>query len=495
MKIIYILLLISLFINHSFSQENIINELGYKGKFIVRDTDLRERLVIEDEEITIFGNLKLNTLPYADLSYLHVVWDINDKQLKILNMDRSGYGLNEENWHKISRDGVDENGNIVNTSINSANSVNWNELHTDNGYISLGPANTKYAHIHTDKSWFLFTKTVRLKYGILESHNTDLKFRTGSKTRIFTSYSTGNVGIGTELPSAKLEVAGQVKITGGSPGDGKVLTSDGTGLATWQTPTSGGGGSNSLWIEAGDDVYRSTGNVGIGTSSPSEKLEIAGSAIIGDENNSSYLNVGNNYFSSSAGSLNPGVYLFKSDQLSYGMKLQYTDNEYGTMMFGPYSANHFLSFGKVGPSLQDDSMIEYMRIDLDNGNVGIGTSNPQAKLDVNGTACVTRYSTKNVYTITNNTWDLSQGNIAEITFTSSINPISITSDGCIGTFVLIVKKSGSCSSCSLDIQGANILWAYGTAPTLSSGSNTTDVISLIAVGNNTYYGYSANNFY
>ncbi|MFA5459798.1 MAG: hypothetical protein WC283_00445 [Candidatus Paceibacterota bacterium] len=51
-------------------------------------------------------------------------------------------------------------------------------------------------------------------------------------------YNTGNVGIGTTSPGAKLEVAGNIKITGGSPGSGKVLTSDASGLASWSAPSS-----------------------------------------------------------------------------------------------------------------------------------------------------------------------------------------------------------------------------------------------------------------
>jgi len=54
---------------------------------------------------------------------------------------------------------------------------------------------------------------------------------------------SGNIGIGTTNPTAKLEVAGQIKITGGSPGAGKVLTSDSTGLASWQPIPSGGSGA------------------------------------------------------------------------------------------------------------------------------------------------------------------------------------------------------------------------------------------------------------
>ncbi len=43
-----------------------------------------------------------------------------------------------------------------------------------------------------------------------------------------------NVGIGTSTPSAMLEVNGQIKINGGTPAAGEVLTSDASGLATWE---------------------------------------------------------------------------------------------------------------------------------------------------------------------------------------------------------------------------------------------------------------------
>lgn len=50
--------------------------------------------------------------------------------------------------------------------------------------------------------------------------------------------SNGNVGIGiTTTADAKLDVEGQIKIRGGSPGNGKILTSDASGLATWEDNT------------------------------------------------------------------------------------------------------------------------------------------------------------------------------------------------------------------------------------------------------------------
>ena len=44
-----------------------------------------------------------------------------------------------------------------------------------------------------------------------------------------------NLGVGVADPAAKVEVNGQVMITGGNPQNGYVLTTDATGLATWKS--------------------------------------------------------------------------------------------------------------------------------------------------------------------------------------------------------------------------------------------------------------------
>jgi len=61
-----------------------------------------------------------------------------------------------------------------------------------------------------------------------------LVFRTNRAIRMVIR-ETGDVGIGTINPGAKLEIAGDIKIVDGTQGAGKVLTSDATGWASWQT--------------------------------------------------------------------------------------------------------------------------------------------------------------------------------------------------------------------------------------------------------------------
>lgn len=95
---------------------------------------------------------------------------------------------------------------------------------------------------------------------------------------IFGDLSAGRVGISTASPGATLHVNGQFKITDGSQGAGKVLTSDAAGNATWQP---GGGGGDNL----GSHVATTTlqmGSYGVNTSSDitAARYQIAGSTVL-----------------------------------------------------------------------------------------------------------------------------------------------------------------------------------------------------------------------
>jgi hypothetical protein len=91
--------------------------------------------------------------------------------------------------------------------------------------------------------------------------------------------NSGNIGIGTATPAAKLDVQGSAIITGAlqfSNGatDGYVLTSDASGNATWAAAP---GGADGDWTINGNDIYSAvSGNVGIGTSAPATKLDVTG---------------------------------------------------------------------------------------------------------------------------------------------------------------------------------------------------------------------------
>lgn len=58
----------------------------------------------------------------------------------------------------------------------------------------------------------------------------------GSINGINGATASVNVGIGTTTPTARLDVNGTFKIADGTQGTGKILTSDATGLASWQQP-------------------------------------------------------------------------------------------------------------------------------------------------------------------------------------------------------------------------------------------------------------------
>lgn len=91
-----------------------------------------------------------------------------------------------------------------------------------------------------------------------------LNFYTANSAARMTVTTAGNVGVGTTTPAQKLSVAGTIQSTSGG-----FMFPDGSVQSTAAT---GGGG---FWSASGINIFNNnTGNVGIGTSAPNAKLAL-----------------------------------------------------------------------------------------------------------------------------------------------------------------------------------------------------------------------------
>jgi hypothetical protein len=87
-------------------------------------------------------------------------------------------------------------------------------ISTGNGYVDVGPQNTDWSHFITDRPRFYFNKGITVDTGNIGSYNGDLNLQTSGTTRMTILNSNGNVGIGTTNPGEKLEVSGNIKLSG-----------------------------------------------------------------------------------------------------------------------------------------------------------------------------------------------------------------------------------------------------------------------------------------
>ncbi len=175
-----------------------------------------------------------------------------------------------------------------------------------------------------------------------------------NRSNALTVLKNGNTGIGTHQPTQKLDIDGQIRIRGGNPGVGKVLTSNADGTATWQTP--GAGGGSTYWSASGNNVYNTnTGNIGIGTTSPGgHKLRVVGSG---------------------SGSSNTAAYIENTN--ANGIALRATTNSSdGTALFTQQGGSgYILRCDGYDPNW-------YVAMVVKGRRMGIGTANPVAGLHV-----------------------------------------------------------------------------------------------------------------
>ncbi len=184
------------------------------------------------------------------------------------------------------------------------------------------------------------------------------------------SITSGSMGIGTTSPMAPVEV----RTT--SPSRNLVMSGPGAGIWSFFDTTGGkylwdiSGGTNSFQISrSGLDypltISLETGNIGIGTTTPSQALEVNGNALVDDQ-----LIVSNQI--TSAGT---------AAALTFQCR---TNSEVNWQWRADTTRADFGSFGGGGPT-------DALSI-LQSGNIGIGTTTPATALQVNGTVTASGFS-------------------------------------------------------------------------------------------------------
>ena len=250
----------------------------------------------------------------------------------------------------------------------------------------------------------------------IRARNLNLQGNNGSGITINTS---GNVGIGTTSPSNKLDIVGSVNVN-----DTSFFRYNGdTGLIGSATSIAGGN-SIQLGIRAANDILfatggftermriASTGNVGIGTTSPGNKLQIGSVGSTGYSGNAVAWGDGTRagaiYIDSTAS------WLYASgDQIfapGTGEKVRITSSgNVGIGTTSPSQKLHVFSAGYPQMRLQSNGGTWQVGVSTGNdlafrkgtsgsnyplwldssGNVGIGTTSPSTKLDVSGVITAT----------------------------------------------------------------------------------------------------------
>ena len=104
---------------------------------------------------------------------------------------------------------------LLYTSLNVQSQSTVDELSnrvkvtTPSGYIDIGPQNENWAHIYTDRSNFIFNKTIYSHNGFFSANSSNkLNLQTDGTTRLTILNSNGRVGIGTSSPQEALHLEG-----------------------------------------------------------------------------------------------------------------------------------------------------------------------------------------------------------------------------------------------------------------------------------------------
>jgi hypothetical protein len=184
----------------------------------------------------------------------------------------------------------------------------------------------------------------------------DMLFQTGGSgvlngTTRMTILANGNVGIGATAPGYKLDLqGGQINSSGG-------LCIAGDCKTAWSQV----GGSQ--WTTAGSNVHYGTGNVGVGTSTPSYRLDVVSGSQWAARFKKTDATNGGILIDSTTG-YNPNVALSVNGVIKWYMNSNVSSGD-ALQFWESTGTNPRLTIAQAG-------------------NVGIGTTNPTEKLELSG---------------------------------------------------------------------------------------------------------------
>ena len=266
-----------------------------------------------------------------------------------------------------------------------------NQYSAVNGDVGIGTdsPNQKLQVHDAAATWVQVTNTASgtdagdgLLMGLSSSNEAQLRVRENSPLVFLTNdaeqmriSNDGKVGIGTVMPADQLHVEGSIRMVDGNQQEGFIPVSDANGKMTFTNPDSLNTDDND-WVINGTEMYNNNiGNVGIGTTTPLQRLHIAGGSTMFSVNNASR-GIKITPFDDGDGG---GSIFFKEEASNFwGMTMGYNGGNDNDILNWPANSFNIASHN-------NDSIGEIaFSIPRVSGFVGLGVTDPTERLHVSG---------------------------------------------------------------------------------------------------------------
>ena len=326
--------------------------------------------------------------------------------------------------------------------------------------------------VPTTSKTYVVTNGTTGGFGITvkKSGGTGVTVAAGETAIVFYNTVTGDVAKVTSTVNVSSFSAGTTGLTPSTATTGAVTlagtlatTNGGTGLTSF-TANGVVYASSTSALATGSALYFDGTNLGVGTTSPATKLHVVGTGALARVTNTS-----------ATGYATLQTFNDSGINASFGM---------GGSTASLFANSAFIDVGGVYPIVFAINDVEKMRLDS-SGNLGIGTSSPAAKLDVNGAAYIKAGNVLRLYRPDNGTYgDISHGASGTgLVYNDANGDSHVWQLG--GTTAMLLNSSGNLG---LGVTPSASYTGYKTFQIASQGVISADTVSngALEISDNSY---------